>query len=107
MEVPGDPDQANRRGKGHPTGKNDRAAAAGVAEQSEHGLHQVGEEIGHCQQDPDLEIGQSEVVTDEWPGSLARAEDELVQELNGQEQRDDTNPGVGPGRMSIGRAALA
>ena len=60
----------------------------GEREEGEAGLNERAEDPGDRQQEPDLEVGERELPTDEWPSSFPKAEHQLVHELDREEDRD-------------------
>ena len=64
------------------------AAPSDVGEEGEARLDERAEDPGDRQQEPDLDVGERELPTDEWPRSFPKAEHQLVHELDREEDRD-------------------
>ena len=80
--------ECERRGEdGAPT--STRARAPGHGEDAEHRLDDGRDDRGDGEQEPDLGVRQRQVVADQRPRGLAGTEDELVEELDGEQRHDD------------------
>jgi hypothetical protein len=71
---------------------HERAAVPAVAQESERGLDQAAEHRRQRKQHADLHVGERQVVAHEGPGRRPRAEDELVEQLDGEQSRGPGQP---------------
>jgi hypothetical protein len=101
--------EQQREAEQEPAAGDEHAAAPDVAEDPDRGLDEGARELRQRQQQADLRVGEAEVVADQRQGRFARAEDELVEELDGQQDGDGAggsapaaDPGL-PGRMRHAR----
>jgi hypothetical protein len=79
--------QRQGAGEGAPPGEHERAPPPGGRDDPQDGLDGQRGDAGDREQQPDLGVGQRQLVADQRPGGLAGAEDELVEQLDRQQRR--------------------
>jgi len=96
-----DEEQPERRCAGRDPEREREAEAAADDER---------DEVRDGQQQPDLRVRQREVVADQRPRGFARAEDELVEQLDREQRRNDaaerSTDQVLPGRMLVHESSV-
>jgi len=80
--------QGERGREHHPTADNQQASPSRVGQDADDGFDGGGPDLRQGEEQAYGAVRQMEIVPDERPGRLARAEDQLVEQLDEQENDD-------------------
>ena len=81
-----------REREDEPAADGERAPPRRVAERPDDRVERAAEQAGQREQEAHLRVRETEMAADQRPGRRARAADELVEELDGEEDRDEGGP---------------